>query len=546
MRKLVVITSGGTVESIDSVRSIRNTSSGKLGAAIADAISAKWGADVDIIYMANRFAAKPTVAHSWVETSSVLDLQAKVADILENRTVDIFIHAMAVADYTVTGLETETEFIAQEDLMHSKLSSDNEQVKVVLTKAPKIISMIKKLQPKVYLVGFKLLNEVTEDHLFDVGFNLLRKNRCNLVIANDLAEIRRGEHGGLFIYPEKKYEKKQGKQAIAQYLAEVLHMRAFCKHPKSVNLSEQVNVPQHVLNDLQRVGASLFQKELLPSVEGGTYGNMSIRQEGEFFITGRNVHKGELDASIVCRISSCEAINDTGSTYAHIGYHGTVKPSIDSAIHAKIYAEFPEVTSILHVHTDDLYDLPLTSYNYPCGSMEERDSIVDVITHSPSTVQMKKHGLIMVGDSLTKSLNDLETLLPTFRLSPLDVTTHATVWEEWLQHIQDVGAANTSLEMHNPDNYYVIKEDDHIYGLCYVWLNPTEQVLQFALYTTKTYQKQNKNIGGRVIAILNRLAATENVPLELVTNPHCDVVGYYTKQGFTLSRILDGTIYMRN
>ena len=529
--KVILITAGGTIEAIDGVRSIRNSSSGALGAKIAEAMRKQYPT-AEIMYVANRYAIRPETEHRWIETTSVLDVKEKLEEILTTQKVDIVVHSMAVADYFVEGVELPGgQFHSVEELQTGKLSSYEDEMRVVLKKAPKLISLIKKWQPFVYLVGFKLLNDVTEENLFQVGFDLLRKNRCNLVVANDMKAIKEGRHEGMFIFPEKKYEKTIGKDKIAEELSLLISNRAFCKHSQSISLSEDSNMPAVLLEQMKSVGDTLYKKGLLPDVEGGTYGNLSVRSGEEFFITGRNVHKGNLTDSIVCRIETCEEV-DEESVYAYVHYHGKVKPSIDSAIHAKLYKEFPTCKAILHVHTDDLFDRPLSSYNYPCGTMEERDSIVNIMTAEIGVVQMKKHGVIVMGETLTECLEKWEQLVKDFCLKPFEVEKHEALWKEWVDHISDVGGLPmvNKESMMNPENYYTLHENGETYGLCHIDMN--EHAMEFSLYTSGAYQKAGKGIGGKTIQILKQVAESEEKELVLVTKPLCEVERYYEKQGF--------------
>lgn len=545
INKVIVITAGGTIEHIDSVRTIRNSSSGKLGSLMAESIKNSWD-DVEIIYISNRYAIRPNIQHEWIETTSVLDVEQKVKELLETRKVDIFIHSMAVADYYVEGIETEQgEFVKTETLLHNKLSSDGEEIKVILKKAPKIISQIKKWQPLVYLVGFKLLNETTEENLFNVGFNLLRKNRCNLVIANDLASIKKGNHEGLFIVPEKKYDKIKGKETIAEYLTSLLLNRAFCKHSNSKRLSENSNVPGEVLSQMKNIGKKLFDKGLLPIVEGGTYGNLSVKDDNGFYITGRNVDKGNLTGDILCKIEDCKGVTKE-SVYAEVFYHGKVKPSIDSAIHHAIYSKIPSAEAILHVHTDDFFDKPLSSYNYPCGTMEERDSIVELMDKENTVIQMKKHGVIIAGLTLNECLSKLDELYSELRLTPFVSGDNEELWNEWLVHLQEVGNTETlESSLLNKENYYLILEKGLVYGLCYISIDKTKDLLNFAIFTSEQFQKSGKGIGKRALKILEQIEKSENLTLELITKPLCSVTDYYKKQGFSIISEDDGLIRMR-
>ena len=81
-----------------------------------------------------------------------------------------------------------------------------------------IISIIKDLSPQKYLVGFKLLDGVSKEELISVAKKLRDKNKCDLVVANDLATIRNGEHIAYIIDKNNEIEESHGKDAIAKKL----------------------------------------------------------------------------------------------------------------------------------------------------------------------------------------------------------------------------------------------------------------------------------------------------------------------------------------
>jgi len=105
-------------------------------------------------------------------------------------------------------------------IREAKISSEKDNLIVVLEKAPKIIALYRDLAPDAVLVGFKLLSNVREDELVSAGFALLMKNDCDFVLANDLKTVRGGEHEGLLIARDGSYERASGKEAIAALIAE--------------------------------------------------------------------------------------------------------------------------------------------------------------------------------------------------------------------------------------------------------------------------------------------------------------------------------------
>ena len=103
----------------------------------------------------------------------------------------------------------------------SKISSDRENLVVVLEKAPKIIALLRGLAPNAVIVGFKLLSNADEKELVQAGHSLLVKNDCDYVLANDMRTVRADSqygaslHEGLLVAKDGTYERATGKEAIA-------------------------------------------------------------------------------------------------------------------------------------------------------------------------------------------------------------------------------------------------------------------------------------------------------------------------------------------
>lgn len=230
--KRIVITAGGTSEKIDNVRKITNSSSGKLGMVIANRFLEKMG-DIEIYYICSKNSLRPVDNRiKVIEIDGTMDLKDKVTDILTKFDIDYFIHSMAVSDY-MTDYVTTMGKIKDSVLSHddvdealsnveviggSKISSYEDNLVIVLKPTPKIISLIKDISPKTYLVGFKLLDGVSYEELIEVAKKLRDKNNCDLVIANDLESIRNGEHIAYIIDRNDNVEVASGKDDIAKKL----------------------------------------------------------------------------------------------------------------------------------------------------------------------------------------------------------------------------------------------------------------------------------------------------------------------------------------
>lgn len=91
-----------------------------------------------------------------------------------------------------------------------------------MKKAPKVITSIKKWQPSVSLIGFKLLVDVPEEELVTVAQKSLETNQADFILANDLIDITPTQHLGLLVTKDGVKARFQTKKEIAQGLKELI------------------------------------------------------------------------------------------------------------------------------------------------------------------------------------------------------------------------------------------------------------------------------------------------------------------------------------
>lgn len=239
--KTVIVTAGGTSERIDDVRVISNFSSGRLGMAVAEAFLASESAGVGkIYYLCDRNTVTPADDRvEIVRVQGVDGLLSALKKLLTTEKIDAVVHAMAVSDYAVKQVTTLSAIREgrEDDLggnpaggTGGKISSEIDDLVIVLKRTPKVIGEIKKLRKDTILVGFKLLSNVSKEELIETGFRLLKKNDCDLVLANDLAEIQGDRHVGHLISKNGDYEtmttKKEIAEAIVRKVEELMKKKA--------------------------------------------------------------------------------------------------------------------------------------------------------------------------------------------------------------------------------------------------------------------------------------------------------------------------------
>jgi phosphopantothenate-cysteine ligase len=227
----ILITAGGNTEKIDEVRTIRNTGTGRLGALIAEKLSSAPEAP-RIFYVCDRHAATPSAGDvTVIHANDVTALGEAVRTVCAEHRIDAVVHSMAVSDYRVkkvtTALKAADSIADAPDIRDGgKISSDLDDVLVVLERAPKIIALFRELAPDAVVVGFKLLSDVDEEELIRVGYGLLKKNDCDYVLANDTKYLRKGGHVGHLVAKDGSYQSYDGKEAIAEAIATVVRQKA--------------------------------------------------------------------------------------------------------------------------------------------------------------------------------------------------------------------------------------------------------------------------------------------------------------------------------
>lgn len=251
----ILITAGGTQEPIDSVRTITNTSTGKLGSIIADECASVFPT-AKIFYICAQTAVRPTsTSINCIPIQSTYDLQNAVTKVMSEEKIDAVVHSMAISDYTVASLcdvetlakkikssckeneccvseETIVEHLLQNDVRTGgkKVSSNVKHPLLLLKQTPKIISLFRKMSESAIIVGFKLLSGVSENELIKVAYNLLQKNGCNFVLANDTQNISDKKHKACLVDANKNIVHFETKTEIAKGIANAISKALDAKH----------------------------------------------------------------------------------------------------------------------------------------------------------------------------------------------------------------------------------------------------------------------------------------------------------------------------
>lgn len=166
----VLISAGATFEKVDEFRGITNLSSGKTGVEIARQAYIR-GADVTLI--CGQMTVDVPHSFNVIDVKSVGDMQSAIRK--EVPSQDVFISAAAVSD-----------FIPVNDGGQTKISSSRD-ITLKLVRAPKIINEIKRLNPNIFLVGFKAEYGTSQEELISFARKRMEESDADLMVANDLS-----------------------------------------------------------------------------------------------------------------------------------------------------------------------------------------------------------------------------------------------------------------------------------------------------------------------------------------------------------------------
>lgn len=166
--KKVVITAGPTREAIDPVRYISNHSSGKMGYALASAMTDA-GASVTLI--SGPVSLQCPDRCELISVVSADDMLAAAS--LAVKKADIFISSAAVADYRVA------------EVASQKIKKKSDKMSLNLSKTPDIVAILSENNPNLFVVGFAAETEQVEAHAREK----LDRKQLNVIIANDVSRM---------------------------------------------------------------------------------------------------------------------------------------------------------------------------------------------------------------------------------------------------------------------------------------------------------------------------------------------------------------------
>ena len=173
--KKILITAGGTREKIDPVRYITNSSSGKMGMALANN-AAKMGADVTLI---STFAVEGHFKNIVTETAREME-RAVIENLFKH---DCVIMAAAVSDYRIKNYSEQKIKKGSEDSLTLELVKNPDILKEISSIPYRPVGEGRGEGIKPLIVGFCAESE----NLIENAKTKIKNKGCDYIIANDIS-----------------------------------------------------------------------------------------------------------------------------------------------------------------------------------------------------------------------------------------------------------------------------------------------------------------------------------------------------------------------
>lgn len=238
---------------------------------------------------------------------------------------------------------------------------DNEPYRMDLYPNDKIISKIRKVRKDIFLVGFKTTTGNSEDEQYIAGLNLLKKNSCNLVLANDVVT-----RTNMVITPEEaRYHVTTDRDEALKGLLEMAFYRSHLSFTRST-VVEGTPVPwdsPEVPESLRTVVNYCINNKAYKPFNGATVGHFACKLSDQEFLTSiRKTNFNDLSKNGLVRVKT-----DGPDTVLAFG----AKPSVGGQSQRIVFNDHQGYDCIVHFHSPlkEGSEIPVVSQRLvECGS----------------------------------------------------------------------------------------------------------------------------------------------------------------------------------
>ncbi len=242
----------------------------------------------------------------------------------------------------------------------TRLSSSNGHSMLLLGK-PKLLKQIREGRKDIFLVAFKTTCGATEQEQYLAGLDLMKKNSCNLVLANDTKT-----RVNMIITPEEaKYHVTTDREEALKQLVDIAFYRSHLSFTHST-VVEGTPIPWNsdkVYSSLRTIVNHCIESNAYKPFNGATVGHFACKTgENEFLTSIRKSNFNDLEKNGLVRV-----VTDSSDTVTAYG----AKPSVGGQSQRIIFSEHNDYDCIVHFHCPIKVgsEVPVVSQReFECGS----------------------------------------------------------------------------------------------------------------------------------------------------------------------------------
>lgn len=205
----ILITAGPTWVPIDSVRVITTVFGGSLGVKIAEAAKKK-GYNVTLLMGPGRVNLNDLDSGIRVLRYKYFDDLLRMLKIfLRKQKYVALIHSSAVADY-----QPRKKYFG-------KIKSGNNFLKISMKPTIKMVDLVKKIDPNIFLIKFKLEVGISNIKLISIAKRSMLQSKADMIVANDFNQMNNSHKAYILMKDGRKYS-IAGKRKIAEKIIKLM------------------------------------------------------------------------------------------------------------------------------------------------------------------------------------------------------------------------------------------------------------------------------------------------------------------------------------
>lgn len=362
MKKIVTI-GGGTFSYVRNHLALCAPAFGNTAISLCGEADEKWGDKaLSLLYLTQMADPQRMYGDQGKSICTNEDVQELVNQWKKDPEVKVVFFNVAMCDYhgTIVG---EGMTPTQSGKYEERLRTSEGNRVMVMEPSDKVVNSVREGRKDIFLVAFKTTAGCTEDEMYLHGLDMLKRNSCNLVLANDVVTRM-----NMIITPEEaRYCVTANRDKVLKELVDMAYLRSQLTFTQSTVVDgEPVKWDdERIPKVLRQVVDYCIEKGAYKTFRGATVGHFACKIGEKEFLT--SIRKSNFNE--ISNIGMVRVVTDGPDTVLAYG----AKPSVGGQSQRIVFTDHPEYDCILHFHcplrADRKDDIPVVSQReFECGS----------------------------------------------------------------------------------------------------------------------------------------------------------------------------------